>query len=91
MARIFSISFEYTDNVYNAIISVQKTPFYTEYHINMADERINDLLPTNKIVSTSPGHYAFSGISSTSHSPLMDEIITAVANHMHLHVSSSEQ
>ena len=91
MARIFSISFQYKNTPFSAMISVQKTPFHTEYHINMMDEKIKGLLPADKIISSSPGHYAFSGVSTISHSPLMNEIIAAVSNHIHLEYITKQE
>jgi len=81
MARIFNIYFSYNDAMYNAMVSVRNTPFFTEYTLNF-DEELMDLLPGNKIISTSANHFTFAHASSQEHNPLMEEIIRAVARHL---------
>jgi hypothetical protein len=80
MARIFNIYFTYNDQMYNAIVSVRTTPFFTEYTLNF-DEELMQLLPGNKIISTSSDHFIFQHASSQESNPLMKEIIRAVAQH----------
>lgn len=82
MARIFNIYFEFEGMVYNAIVSVRTTPFFTEYALNNFNEHLLDMLPGNKILSRSPGNYVFQNASSKNSTPLMNAIIKAVAEHM---------
>ena len=83
MARIFNIYFPFEGMMYNAVVSVRTTPFLTEYTLNNFDDELIELLPGNKILSRSPGHFVFQHASSKSSTPLMDSIIKAVAEHMH--------
>jgi hypothetical protein len=78
MARIFNIYFNYNNAVYNAMVSVRTTPFFTEYILDF-DEELMELLPGNKIISTSPDHFIFQHASSQESNPLMQEIIRAVS------------
>jgi hypothetical protein len=66
--------------MYNAMVSVRTTAFFTEYTLNFDDE-LMELLPGNKIISTSPEHFIFQHASSSELSPLMKEIIRAVSQH----------
>jgi hypothetical protein len=84
MARIFNIYFTYNGMMHNAIVSVRTTPFFTEYSLNNFNEDLLALLPGNKILSKSPDHFIFQNASS-EHSPaLMNAIIQAVAEHLHI-------
>jgi hypothetical protein len=83
MARIFNIYFEFEGMVYNAIVSVRTTAFLTEYTLNNFNENLLELLPGNKILSQSPGHFVFQNASSENSTILMNVIIKAVAEHMH--------
>jgi len=78
MARIFNIYFNYNNATYNAMVSVRTTPFFTEYTLDF-DEELMQLLPGNKIISTSPDHFIFQHASSQECNPLMKEIIRAVS------------
>jgi len=69
--------------MYNAVVSVRTTPFHTEYTLNNFDDELLDLLPGNKILSHSPGHFVFQNASSDSPTLLMTSIIKAVSEHMH--------
>ena len=80
MARIFSIYFNYNNKIHNAIVSVRTTPFFTEYTLNF-DEELMQLLPGNKIISTSADHFTFQHATAQDHNPLMKEIIRAVSQH----------
>lgn len=80
MARIFSIYFTYNNKTYNAIVSVRATPFFTEYTLNF-DEELMQLLPGNKIISTSSEHFIFQHASSQESNALMKELIRAVSQH----------
>lgn len=82
MARIFSIHFLHTGTTYNAMVSVRTTPFFTEYSINMLDDDIADQLPNNKIISTSKNNFVFSDSTQENNVALMNNILTAVADHM---------
>jgi hypothetical protein len=82
MARIFSINFMHEGITYNAMVSVRTTPFFTEYIINMLDEEIKELLPNNKIISTSKDHFVFSDSTRENSPELMEQIIQAVSHHM---------
>lgn len=83
MARIFNIYFDFDGMMYNAVVSVRSTPFLTEYTLNNFDEQLLLLLPGNKILSRSPGHFVFQNMSSEDSTPLMNAIIKAVSEHMH--------
>ena len=83
MARIFNIYFEFEGMVYNAVVSVRTTPFLAEYTLNNFNEDLLQLLPGNKILSQSPGHFVFQNASSENSTVLMNAIIKAVAEHMH--------
>ena len=83
MARIFNIYFAFEGMVYNAVVSVRTTAFFTEYTLNNFHEELGELLPGNKIISQSPGHFVFQNASSEHSAALMNAIIKAVAEHMH--------
>jgi hypothetical protein len=80
MARIFNIYFTYNNRMHNAMVSVRTTPFFTEYTLRF-DEEMLQLLPGNKIISTSSDHFIFQHASSEENSPLMEEILRAVSQH----------
>lgn len=80
MARIFNIYFNYNDSMRSAMVSVRTTPFFTEYTLDF-DEELMELLPGNKIISTSSDHFTFQHASSLEVTPLMREIIGAVSQH----------
>jgi hypothetical protein len=82
MARVFNIYFEFEGMVYNAVVSMRSTPFLTEYTLNNFNEELLELLPGNKILSQSPGHFIFQNASSENSTILMNAIIKAVAEHM---------
>jgi len=82
MARIFNIYFSYEGSMHHAMVSVRKTPFFTEYTLDF-NEELMQLLPGNKIISTSAGHFIFQHASSSELNPLMKEIIRAVSQHLH--------
>lgn len=82
MARIFSIQFDYEGILHSAMVTVRTTPFFTEYSINMLDDELMQQLPGNKIVSTATNQLAFMNTSPKEVSPLMECILTAVANHL---------
>jgi hypothetical protein len=81
MARIFNIYFTYNGTVLNGMVSVRTTPFYREYTLSFSDE-VMELLPCNKIISTTPNQYQFLHSSNASATPLMQEVIRAVAEHL---------
>ena len=83
MARIFTISFYYDNNSYNAVVSVRNTPFYVEYTLTNFNEELLEKLPGNKIISKENGHYTFQNANSEHSEPLMKSIINAVAEHLH--------
>lgn len=83
MARIFNIYFDFEGLMYNAVVSVRSTPFHTEYTLNNFNEELLELLPGNKILSRSPGHFVFQNTSPENSSVLMEAIIKAVSEHMH--------
>jgi hypothetical protein len=82
MARIFNIYFEFEGMMYNAVVSVRTTAFLTEYTLNNFSEDLLQLLPGNKILSQSRGHFVFQNASSENSMVLMNAIIKAVAEHM---------
>jgi hypothetical protein len=51
--------------------------------LNNFYEDLLALLPGNKIVSLSPGHFVFQHATEENSSVLMNSIIKAVAEHMH--------
>ena len=83
MARIFTISFVHEGHSYDAMVSERKTPFHTEYSLNMLDDGILRSLPGNKIVSQNEKHYAFLYSDAQNSTPLMEQIIKAIAEHVH--------
>jgi hypothetical protein len=82
MARIFNIYFYYDDLMYNAVVYARSTPFYTEYTLKNFDTELMELLPGNKILSQSPGHFVFQNASTGSSKVLMNSIIKAVTEHV---------
>lgn len=83
MARIFNIYFAFEGLIYNAVVSVRSTPFFTEYTLNHLNEDLLERLPGNKILSHSPGHFVFQNASSENSVLLMNAIIKAVSEHLH--------
>jgi hypothetical protein len=83
MARIFNIYFPHENLVRSAIVSVRKTPFFTEYTLTNFDEELLLYLPGNKIISRSPEHFIFQNASVEHSTELMKAIIKAVAEHLH--------
>ena len=83
MARIFSISFMHKGLAHNAMIAVRTTPFFTEYSIHIFDEWLAALLPNNKVISTSESSFTFSDSTSTNDPQLMDDLLKAIAEHVH--------
>ena len=83
MARIFSIQFSHNNSVYNAMVSVRKTPFHTEYKLSSPDIEIVDLLPSDKIISPTPDIFLFANVPPSNYTKLMNEIINAIAQHIH--------
>jgi len=83
MARIFNIYFVFDGLMYNAVVSVRTTAFLTEYTLNNFNEDLLELLPGNKILSRSPGHFVFQNVSPGNSTELMNSIIKAVSEHMH--------
>jgi hypothetical protein len=83
MARIFNIYFAFEGMMYNAVVSVRSTPFHTEYTLNNFDDELLELLPGNKILSKSPGHFIFQNTAPENSSDLMSAIIKAVSEHLH--------
>ena len=81
MARIFNIYFTYDNAQHTAMVSVRKTPFFTEYTLNF-DEALMRQLPGNKIISMASGHFVFQHAGSLNLTPLMQEIIRAVSQHL---------
>lgn len=83
MARIFSISFPYGGMEHNAMVTVRTTPFFTEYTINVFDDDLSELLPNNKVISTSPNSFTFSDSTSENVPQLMNSILKAISGHVH--------
>lgn len=83
MARIFSVSFMHKGIAHNAMVAVRTTPFFTEYSINIFDEFLAALLPNNKLLSASENSFVFSDSTSENNPQLMDDIIRAIAEHVH--------
>ena len=83
MARIFSIYFNYEDAVHHAMIAVRETPFHKEYKISLQDEDLTKLLLSDKIISTAPGVFLFSNVSTPEYNQLMKQVLSAVAEHIH--------
>jgi hypothetical protein len=83
MARIFTIRFTYENNLHNAMVFVKETPFFTEYKLNMLEFDLLKLLPSDRIISSTPDHFSFSNSATTEYSDLMKEIIKAISEHIH--------
>ena len=82
MARIFNIYFYYDDLMHNAVVSVRTTPFFTEFTLTNFNEELLELLPSNKILSTSPENFVFQNAPPENPNELMNAIIKAVAEHL---------
>jgi hypothetical protein len=82
MARLFSINFYYNGNAQTAMVTVRKTPFFTEYQLGMLDEEVLNQLPDNRILSSSPLHFVFASHNSNASKELMNEIIRSIADHV---------
>jgi hypothetical protein len=82
MARIFSISFLHNGLERTAMIAVRPTPFATEYTITMAHEDLLEVLPSQKILSTERGSFAFVNPASKAPTALMTAILQALADHV---------
>ncbi|MCU7550367.1 hypothetical protein OCK74_14695 [Chitinophagaceae bacterium LB-8] len=83
MARIFTIRFTYEDHPHHAMVFVKETPFFTEYQLNMLEFDLLKLLPSDKIISSTPDHFTFSNSVDFENSDLMKEIIKAISEHIH--------
>ena len=83
MARIFNIYFIYDDIQHNAIVSVRTTPFFTEYVLGNLDADLSQLLPGNKIISTTPRYLFFQHASAQHSEDLMKVIIKSITRHLH--------
>ena len=82
MARIFNIYFTYDDVLYNAIVSVRSTPFFTEYILGNMDTELSFLLPGNKVLSQTTGSFFFQNIAPHHSQVLMNEIIRSIKQHL---------
>ena len=82
MARIFNIYFPHEDFVHSAMVSVRKTPFFTEYTLTNFNEELLSHLPGNKIISRGPEHFIFQNATEEHSSALMMAIIKAVSEHL---------
>ena len=83
MARIFSIQFLYNNWLHHAMVEVRTTSFFTEYTISMLDEAIAELLPNNKILSTSNNRIAFADAAEENEPALMHAILQAMVARLH--------
>jgi hypothetical protein len=83
MARIFNIYFEYNGLVYNAVVSVRSTPFFTEYILNNITDELLESLPGNKIIAKGGNELKFPNATAENSTQLMDAIIRAVSEHLH--------
>ena len=83
MARIFNIYFTYEDTMHHAVVSVHRTPFFTEYTLTNFSESLLGLLPGTTIVSRSPDHFVFKNVTDQDSPELMQAIIRAVSEHLH--------
>ncbi len=82
MARIFTINFFYKNDLRSAIVSVRITPFFTEYTINPMEEEVTEELLSKKIISSAPGQFYFVDCPKEQLTPLMNDIIKAIAQHL---------
>ena len=82
MARLFTISFRYDDELYNTLVTVKTLPYYMEYTLSDLNEDLQQLLPGNKIISATPGSFAFPDAKAGHSTGLMNAIIKAVSAHM---------
>jgi len=71
------------ETTHNAIVSVKKNPFFTEYQVNMLDDALNDTLPSSKIVSSAPGQFTFYNVSEEDYTPLMHQLLNAISSHIY--------
>lgn len=82
MARMFTISFTYNNQQYNALVTVQTTALFHEYTLCNLDAALLSLLPGNKIISASPQQFDFLHASEKNSQSLMSSIIKAVTVHL---------
>lgn len=82
MARIFNLYITHDGAVYNGMVSVRKTPFFTEYALSFEDNILLQL-PSNKLLSPSPGRFIFQHATSHEITPVMKEVIRAVSEYVH--------
>lgn len=83
MARIFSIEFTYNNAVHHGMVTVRETPFHKEYKVSLQEEKLSDLLTSDKIISSEPGNFIFANTSPQDYNELMKQILAAVAGHVH--------
>lgn len=81
MARVFSIYFSYNGALHSGMVTVRNTPFFREYTLR-ADDEIMNLLPGDKLISTSPKHLIFQHASTTERHPLTEAILRAVSEYL---------
>lgn len=67
---------------HSAMVSVRTTPFFTEYNLIRLDEDLIELLPSTKIISSTPNQFFFEHIPICKSTPLMDILIREVSLHM---------
>jgi hypothetical protein len=82
MTRIFSISFTYHGNVYNAMVNIRSATSYKEFELIMMDDYILGLLPGKKIILTKENNFEFENASKNQSTELAKEIISSIAAHM---------
>ena len=82
MARIFTVSFSFDNEVYNTMVTVQTTPLYVKYTLTNLDADLLSLLPGNKIISPAPRQFVFPNATFQNSSVLMNSIIKAMSVHL---------
>jgi len=83
MARIFTIEFSFNNAIHHALISVRETSFFTEYKINLQTPHLNELLLSDKIVSSEPKTFLFANIAPHEYNELMKQVLEAIMDHIH--------
>jgi hypothetical protein len=83
MARIFTIDFSFENALHHAIVSVRETPFHIEYKITLQTSQLNELLLSDKIISTQPQVFVFANVAAHEYNELMKQLLVAVSEHIH--------
>lgn len=65
------------------MVAVRQTAFHTEYKISLQSLELKELLLSDKIVSPGPGIFVFANTLLQDYNELMQQVLTAVRDHIH--------